>query len=441
MDKKTRQSLFSGVDAYGNPKWEPATLDDLSQDEIEGVPGDELTHQFLDDTWSIEPTVDSKNDEPVDPRSRRIAIGIAVGVFLFAVLIRLYFLYFVSDSSVIIPTWSNDTYHHWQIGYLSKEIGFSKGFLRLWDLKGMEYFWGVLHPVLLAVSFTITGSVDIMIPRLLSLVAGSLCIVYLFLLGRKYWNTQVGLAIAVLCAINPIVIFNDPSGMVEPFGFLFLLAGLYVFPNRSLLAGFLWALAAMARAESWLFSGGLLVAALLSRQSSDRKMGLVMGWAVPMVFYMKYLLDWTGNAIYPLYWNFLANAAGEWVYRETYTSYQLAVRPILVGTFTLALLAALWTLWKRPRAYLLYLLGFGTTAFITGFIGLTPYLTGYETWFWLTRFFTFPYKFLIVLIVVFLVDWLPKKINFIGKSRISWIGVVAVGFVIQFTWPAVLYDL
>jgi len=229
--------------------------------------------------------------------------------------------------------------------------------------------------------------------------------------------------------------------MVEPFGFLFLLAGLYVFPNRSLLAGFLWALAAMARAESWLFSGGLLVAALLSRQSSDRKMGLVIGWAVPMVFYMKYLLDWTGNAIYPLYWNFLANAAGEWVYRETYTSYQLAARPILVGVFTLALLAALWTLWKRPRAYLLYLLGFGTTAFITGFIGLTPYLTGYETWFWLTRFFAFPYMFLSVLIVVFLIDWLPKKIRFISKSHIGWMGVVAVGFVIQFTWPAVLYDL
>ncbi|GAJ07798.1 unnamed protein product, partial [marine sediment metagenome] len=64
MDEETQRWLMSNVDAHGKPKWDPATLDDLSEEEIEGIP-DEFTHQFLGDTWNIEPTVDSSDDEPV----------------------------------------------------------------------------------------------------------------------------------------------------------------------------------------------------------------------------------------------------------------------------------------------------------------------------------------------------------------------------------------
>jgi len=453
MDKKTRQSLFSDVDAYGNPKWKPATLDDLSEDQIEGIPGDAIAdvdadelsdgdaHQFIDDTWRIEPTVKPSEGEQVDTRSRRIGLAIAVGIFLLALLPRLYFMYFVTDPDVLIPSWSNDTWHRWQIAYLSKEIGFSKGFLTLWDLKGLEYYWGVLHPLLAAGLFAITGSVDVMIFRWITLVSGALNIVLIYFIGRRFWNVQVGLAAALFAALNPIVIFNDPSGMVEPLGFVFLLAGIYFFPRRSILAGVLLALAAMSRAEAWLFSAGLLIAAMFSDKSSGRKTGLVIGWGVPILFYMKYLLDKTGNAIYPIYWNFLANAAGEWQFREGFTDYQLAARPILAAVFAIAVLAALWALWKRPRAYLLYLLGFGTTAFISGFIGLTAYLMSYEPWFWLTRFFVFPYMFIGILVAVFALGWLPSKFIGWGKFRLGWLVVIPLLLTLQLTWFFVLHDV
>lgn len=35
--------------------------------------------------------------------------------------------------------WNWDSYHHWQISYLSIKIGFSGW--RLWDLNGCECFW------------------------------------------------------------------------------------------------------------------------------------------------------------------------------------------------------------------------------------------------------------------------------------------------------------
>jgi hypothetical protein len=451
MDEDTQRWLMSNVDSNGNPKWEPPTFETLSRDEIEGLPeegledieqleyDDEADLAAIEEGWQIEPTV--TYDEEVDRRSKAVEIAILLGIFLFALLPRLYFMYFVADPDVLIPSWSNDTWHRWQIAYFSKEVGFSQEFLRLWDLKGLEYYWGILHPFLTVGLFSITGSVDVMILRWITLVAGALNIVFIYLIGRRYWNEHVGFAAVAITSLCPIIIFNDPSGMVEPLGFLFLLAGIYFFPRRSILTGFLWALAAMSRAEAWLLSAGLLVAAMFSKEPSSRKIGLGLGWAVPILVYMKYLLDRTGNAIYPVYWNFLANAAGKWEFREEFADYQIAARPFLGAIFVIAVVAAIWVMWKRPKAYLLYLLGLGTTAFISGFIGLTAYLKSYEPWFWLTRFFVFPYIFLGILLAVFALYWLPHYLKGKAKPELGWLVVFLILLVLQVTWIPVLFDV
>jgi len=386
-----------------------------------------------------EPTV-AKEDTSSEKRSDVVSGLVVLGVILLALLPRLYFMYVVTDSNLLIPSWSNDTWHRWQIAYLSKEIGFANG-LRLWDLKGMEYFWGVLHPVLTAALFGALGTVDVMVLRWLTLIAGVLNIVFLFLIGRRFWGVKVGIAVALLAALNPVVIFNDPSGMVEPLGFLFLLAGIYYYPRRAGLAGVLWALAAMSRAEAWLLSAGLLAAAMLGKESSRSKLAIGFGWGIPILVYMKYLFDRTGNAIYPVYWNFLANAAGEWVYREEYTSYQLAARPIFAVLFVLCVAGAVWVFLKRPKGYLLFLLGFASSGFITGFIGLTYYLKSYETWFWMTRFFVFPYMFLLVMAAVFVLSWLPSKIKMWKTLRLGAFSVFILLVATQLLWPSLLYDV
>lgn len=188
-------------------------------------------------------------------------------------------------------------------------------------------------------------------------------------------------------------------------------------------------------------SAGLVAAAMFSRETSHQKVGLALGWGVPILMYMKYLLDQTGNAIYPIYWNFLANAAGKWQFREALTSYQLAARPILAAVFALSTLAALWALWKRPRGYLLYLLGFGTTAFVSGFIGLTHYLKSFEPWFWLTRFFVFPYIFAGLLFAALALGWLPERVRLWGKLQLGWLPVLPALIGMQLIWPAVLFDV
>lgn len=220
MDKATRRELPSSVDASGRPKRKPARLSDLAGGLVEGFEGvrrledsdwqapASLEWQEEQVDWAINPTVDDRDHS--SGRARLILLLTALGVFALALLPRLYFLYFVTDPDILIPSWSNDTWHRWQIAYLSKEIGFSNGFLRLWDFKGLEYYWGVLHPLMLAGLFAITKSVDVMILRWLTLVTGVLNIVFFYLLGKRFWNWQVGLAAALFAALNPIVILNDP---------------------------------------------------------------------------------------------------------------------------------------------------------------------------------------------------------------------------------------
>jgi len=88
-----------------------------------------------EDDWAIEPTVDA---DRVAGRLNLRTVATAAGIFLLAALPRLFVIFFVTDPQNPGLGWYGDTFHHWQIAYLSKEIGFSQGFLRLWDFKGLE---------------------------------------------------------------------------------------------------------------------------------------------------------------------------------------------------------------------------------------------------------------------------------------------------------------
>ena len=97
-------------------------------------------------------------------------------VFLVAAGARVLYLFCFTDFQAVAMDWYGDVYHHWQIAYLSKEIGFKQGFLRLWDLKGMEYYWGLLHPLLLILGFVISGSYNILVAKIISIIFGSLVV-------------------------------------------------------------------------------------------------------------------------------------------------------------------------------------------------------------------------------------------------------------------------
>lgn len=366
-------------------------------------------------------------------------------VFFLALVPRLYFLY-THDPQNPGYDWYGDVYHHWQIAYLSKTVGFKHGFLRLWDLKGMEYFWGLLHPLASVFLFTITGSVDIILIRLLSIGLGSLVIAFIFLLVKRDFNESVAWASALFLAFFPVTLFSDTIGMQEPLGLILLFGGILAWPRYGALAGFLWGLAAMNRAEYWLFTIVLVFAALLDRRKeakSGAKAGLFFSWLAVIIFYMKYLAIWTGNYIYPIYWNFLASVVGKWFEKEktAYLPFEYYSEVKIAGAlvFILAAIAVVWLLKQRKRYYLWILLGFLNVGLIGFMFSFAAYSRGYLDRFLVDRLFAWPYGFLGILLSIFLLYVLPDKFKLWHKLKLGWLVWLVVLAVSMLSWKPINY--
>lgn len=366
-------------------------------------------------------------------------------VFLIALLPRLYFL-LTHDPQNPGYNWYGDVYHHWQIAYLSKTVGFSKGFLRLWDLKGMEYFWGLLHPLASIFLFTITGSVDIILIRLLSVVPGALVIAFLFLLIKRDFNPSVAWASALFLAFFPVSLFSDTLGMQEPLGLALLFGGILVWPRNGILTGFLWGLSAMERTEYWIFSIVLVFVALWDKRKevkSGAKVGLFSSWLIVIVFYMKYLGAWTGNYIYPIYWNFLASVIGEWFEKERVAQlpfeFQGEVKIIGASVFILASLVVIWLLKKRKRFNLWFLVGFLNLGLVGFMFSFAAYSLGYLDRFLVDRLFAWPYGFLAILLFILFLYVLPGKIKLWQKLKLGWLAWLIILAASMLSWKPINY--
>jgi hypothetical protein len=355
------------------------------------------------------------------------------GLAAVAAIPRLLYLFVFSDPENPGAVQYGDVWHHWQIAYLTKEIGLSApNGPRLWDLKGMEYVWGILHPLLMVGVFDVTGSIDIVLNRLVSLAFGVGTVVLLFHLCRRYWGTEVGAGVALFAILLPTSVMNDASGMVEPLGVALCLLGLWAGERQGgLWAGLSWGLAATARAEAWIFGLGMVVASLF-RRTVGQSLPLLAGFAAVMLVYMKVLLDQTGNPIYSVWWNFLSAAVGQWQ-SPTVTAAQASARPALAGALILSAGGLAWSLWKRPRSYMLLTFGFGYWVFVAGMFALTALLTTWMWWFPIGRRFEFPVLFLAVLLVVVWMRWLPRRLPF-WSMRVGWGAVVATVLLSQLLW-------
>ena len=401
--------------------------------------------QALDRSEAVPASV-SPAEPAVAPLHWAWTVALAVG----AGIPRLLYLFVFSDPEN--PGAYGDVWHHWQIAYLTKEIGLSApDGPRLWDLKGLDYIWGILHPLLMVAVFTVTGSIDIVLTRLVSLACGVLAVVLLFHLCRRYWNTQVAWGVTLFAIFLPTSVMNDASGMVEPLGVVLCLLGIWTWPRRGgLWSGLWWGVATMARAEAWLFGLGLVVASLLRRPS--RSVPLVVGFAAVVLVYMKVLLDQTGNPIYPLWWNFFATAVGDWQ-PSTISAGQESVRPVLIAIVVLAAIGLAWSLWRRPSSYQLLTFGFGYWVFVAGMFGLTAYLSTWVWWLPVSRRFEFPVLFAALLVAVAALWWAPRRFGRLGAgagwtvvgatllgAQLLWLPIQNVFGPTEVTWQATLAE-
>ena len=320
---------------------------------------------------------------------------------------------------------ATDAYHHWQIAYLTKEVGLSHG-LRLWDMRGWEYVWGPLHPLLMNVLFFATGSVDLVLARLLSLAFGLLAVALIFALCHRFWGLGVAVIAAAFAGLSPVSVFNDVAGMAEPIAIALVLLGIWLAPRHGFWAGVAWAVASTARVEAWLFGVGLVAAWLIANRGASRA-PLVLGWGLGMGIYAAWLLAHTGNPIYPFYvgFQFVGLSAGG---TGGLASSNVALWAVFVGAALVALGAALWSAWRRPPSYLLLSYGFGYWA-----LSLATYLR-YEAE-WKERRFELPLDFAAILLAVWIVRWVPQRLPRIRPLALP---AAAAGVVVaQLLWVPV----
>lgn len=359
-------------------------------------------------------------------------------IFLVALIARVYVMFFVTEPENSGPGWYGDVYHHWQIAYLSKEIGFKEGFLRLWDLRGLEYYWGLLHPLVLILGFTLFNTSSVLVPRFVSAIFGAGVVAMIFLIIRKKFNFSSALASSLVFAFFPVTLFSDTIGMQEPLGLFLILWGIYLWPSKPGVMGILFMLAGMVRSEYWIFGGLLLLFILFRTKNANHKITAVGAYLLLMIPYLKYLLDYTGNPIYPVWTAYLATFIGHWFADIPLNAEKSMMQEISRYIFAFGVGTLILIIWKKPKGFLFWALGVFNIIVFAALHGIGAYVKGFEGKVLVDRLLSFPYAFLGTVISVLLFYTIPHKIGHYFKI-VSWIALCVFLAASLYLWKPIMH--
>ena len=185
---------------------------------------------------------------------------------------------------------------------------------------------------------------------------------------------------------------------------------------------------------------------MLYEKNFDRRVILAITYLVFSGLHMKILLDKTGNPIYPIYWSFRGNIVGEWISKQPG---QWTLTPLMEkirwGSWTVLFIcgAAMIHLWRKRKMKGRLLLGWGLAdiGLRAAIAGLGDFIIYFVMpYFWVSRFFSWPYNFLGLILVLGLFVWLPRRFAFWQKIRmVNWALLFLVIIIFSLAvWPVIL---
>ena len=205
--------------------------------------------------------------------------------------------------------WNWDSYHHWQISYLTLKVGLSRG--RMWDLNGCEYYWGMVPHLVQAFLLWVFHTATIVPYRALNVMLGGANAYLVYLIGRGNFDPEVGRYAGLIFALFPITVVFDAIAMQETLALFLVLLSLHLFVTRPFWSGFFLALACQSRIEFWLVSLIFVVGIILVERASTRIVPFVVSWLLATGAFCWFFATRTGDAFYPLYWS-VYNSIGGW---------------------------------------------------------------------------------------------------------------------------------
>jgi len=361
---------------------------------------------------------------------------LAWSIFAIALVSRLFFLLFMSGG-LDNTGWYWDSYHHWQIAYFTLKIGIYNG-PRMWDLGGVEYFWGILPPLVEAGLMAIFNTTRIFPFRIATAIFGSISVSLIYSLCKRYFNQRTAVSAALICALNPVLIVADASGMQEPLGIMFLLFGVWFYDKSEFKSGLFLALASMCRAEYWILSMGILALYLVFERNITRFVPATAGWLLGMIPYMFHLRSQTGNPIYPVYWNLVGNIGGQWIGSAVWDAHRIFIKNIFIGVFFVATASLILMIWKKPRSYAMFSLFFGNLIFLSYALGFSAYIAGYFDRYLVDRIFALAHMLLAVLIAIAAGYAIPKKIPKFSSLHVDKAAISVALILFLLLWPAIM---
>jgi len=276
-----------------------------------------------------------------------------IAIFLAALVLRLVYLF------LIVPTDpAHDSYHHWQIAYYSLHMGMPRGG-RLWDLTGMEYFWG-LFPTFTRMFLLWGLSTSSILPfRIFNAVLGSATAGLSYMIGLRHFGRFAARLASALVAFLPLTIFNSILGLNETIAAFFATIAIYLYHSRPYLSGLSLGLASMSRIEMGFLSVCVILFSVFERPGSlgakaTRTAPLALGWLTAMILNFLYIRAGTGDPLYQIRYNILGTLVGgfPWLAQPTAVTYILSYTFAGILILSIALLAILLRKVRTARGLL-----------------------------------------------------------------------------------------
>ncbi len=341
-----------------------------------------------------------------------------LALFVLALGSRLFFLFFISGLEYC--GWYHDSYHHWQIAYYTLHVGLKQSPPRMWDLNGMEYFWGLLPTItesFLLWAFNTTSMAPF---RIFNSIMGSLSVCLIYLLGKKYFKGKTGLFSAILAAVCPVLLEVDTSGMLDSMGITFLLFALFLYDKSPFACGLFLGLASLSHIEFWFLALGICGFYLIFERSATRFAPSIAGWLTPMIPYFYFLQTGTGDWLYALRYNYFASVTGKWIDVSIPFGVQILPRVVAIGFLVLSVAILFYLIKNKPEGYVLHAFFWGFIAMQGVIFGLTAYVifylvSGQVPRLLIDRLFAINYYYISIMVVLALRRFSAKLSSFSMK--------------------------
>jgi len=239
----------------------------------------------------------SLTEAPIGSTARSGTFKVLGAIFLLALVLRLLWMFVLVDSA------NNEGIYYLRV---AENLLAGKGYIGLRE-NGLQILYPPLFPYLIAGLTAIIGNAE-WAARVINILVGSALILPVFLIGKQLANRQVGILAAALVAIHPFMIAMATVILSETIYMFLVMNGLFAVIRAaktgsiwcSVLAGFCFGLAYLARPEGLLFAViagvGLGVIYLRKPLSAISTGGLLLVTTVVIIApYIVWLSDVAGE--------------------------------------------------------------------------------------------------------------------------------------------------